>query len=417
MRVEVDIWNAHLGTLSDDTRSGIAAFEYASGYEGPSPSPFTLLKRPGLIFPTFALHGLHGAFYDSLPDAFGLAAMDRVFQKKGLNPERVTSLERLCYLGARAFGALSYRPDLGSKDHDVLVSIQEIALAKEVRETQEGRYDEVFPAFLKAASSPVGARPKLTIGVSRNDPDRVVIGDWASLAEYEPWILKVDVNPERAYGRIEHAFAVMARQAGLRTAETRILEDKHDGIARSHFAIKRFDREGTRRIHMHSLAALLERDFNRNETTYEELLSAAKRLTGNIAFAEEFLRRAIFNYAVGNCDDHAKNHAFLLREEGGWEPSPVYDLTPSRGEGHQNIHAMLIGVGFPEPTERNWCQLGETVGIPAEKTRQMIQAVYDAVMDWPSIATSCGITPQRAKEALDLEADAGREAPGWNQSY
>jgi len=78
---------------------------------------------------------------------------------------------------------------------------------------------------------------------------------------------------------------------------------------------------------------------------------------------------------------------------------------------------MLIGVGFPEPTERNWCQLGETVGIPAEKTRQMIQAVYDAVMDWPSIAASCGITPQRAKEALDLEADAGREAPGWNQSY
>ncbi len=403
MRVEVDIWGTPLGTLSDDTPSGVAAFEYAPGYSGPSPSPFTLPRQAGLIFPTFPLHGLHGAFYDSLPDAFGLAAMDRAFQKRGLNPEQVTSLERLCYLGSRAFGALSYRPDLGSGNHDVLVALQEVALAKEVKETQEGRYEEVFPAFLKAASSPGGARPKLTIGIHRCDPAQVVIGDWASLAEYDPWILKVDVNPERAYGRIEHAFALMARKAGLRTVETRILDDAHDGVARSHFAIKRFDREDGKRIHMHSLAALLERDFNRNETTYEELLIAAKRLTGDIAAAEEFLRRAIFNYAAGNCDDHAKNHAFLLRERGGWEPSPVYDLTPSRGEGHRNIHAMIIGVGFDGPTERNWCRLGETVGIPAEKTRQMIRAVYDAVLEWPTIAADCGISSQRAMEALDVE--------------
>lgn len=33
-----------------------------------------------------------------------------------------------------------------------------------------------------------------------------------------------------------------------------------------------------------------------------------------------------FNVMAANCDDHAKNFSFLLREGGGWSLAPAYDV-------------------------------------------------------------------------------------------
>ncbi len=38
-------------------------------------------------------------------------------------------------------------------------------------------------------------------------------------------------------------------------------------------------------------------------------------------------RRIVFNIAVSNCDDHLRNHGFLLTPQ-GWTLSPAYDLNP-----------------------------------------------------------------------------------------
>ncbi len=398
MKVNVFLWDQPLGILSDDIPARPAAFEFAQDYKGPSPSPFHLSQRPGLIFPSTPLRGLHGAFYDSLPDTFGEAAMDQWFRQKGINPEAISSLQRLSYVGARGFGVLRYEPDQGIEHEDFMMALHDIALARAARETVAGDYHEILPQFLKAASSPGGARPKVTIGINPERSDEVLLGDWRSATSYEPWLLKIDVAPGRQYGRIEHAFMLMAREAGLRTIPSRIITEEREGITYSHYAVKRFDRSPDGPIHIHSLAALLERDFNRNETTYEELLIAAKRLTGNILEAEEFLRRGIFNYAVGNCDDHAKNHAFTMNRSGTWQASPVYDLTPSKGEGQRGLHAMGLGIGYEEPNEKTWVEIGESVGIPAVKTKENLQRVHDALKLWPAIATASGISTARAAE-------------------
>jgi serine/threonine-protein kinase HipA len=401
MKVTVFLWDHRLGFLSDDIPSRPAAFEFAPDYDGPSPSPFYLSRKPGLIFPSTPLRGLHGAFYDSLPDTFGEAAMDQWFRQKGINPEGVTSLQRLSYVGARGFGALRYEPDQGAEHEDFLMALHDIALARAARETVAGDYHEILPQFLKAASSPGGARPKVTIGINPENSDEILLGDWRSATNYEPWLLKIDVAPGRQYGRIEHAFLLMAREAGLRTTPSRIITEEREGITYSHYAVKRFDRAPDGPIHIHSLAALLERDFNRNETTYEELLVAAKRLTGNIGEAEEFLRRGIFNYAVANCDDHAKNHAFTMNRSGIWQASPVYDLTPSKGEGQRGLHAMGLGIGYEAPNEKTWVELGESVGIPAARTKEHLRQVQHALKLWPEIAAASGVSTARAMEVAD----------------
>ena len=47
----------------------------------------------------------------------------------------------------------------------------------------------------------------------------------------------------------------------------------------------------------------------------------------------ELFRRTVFNIAVSNCDDHLRNHGFLLTQR-GWELSPAYDINPNpEGQG------------------------------------------------------------------------------------
>ena len=192
MKLEVFLFGEKLGTLTDETTNGIALFEFSKGYEGSSPSPFALEKKEGLLAPTNPLKGVHGCFADSLPDFFGDGAMDQWFRQKGLLPDRVSSLQRLAYLGDRAIGALEFVPDLGATDKDFIKSLDEIHLERCSRALAEATSDKIPAEFLKAASSLGGARPKLTIGIDPHDEQKVVIGNWRLRDSFEPWILKID---------------------------------------------------------------------------------------------------------------------------------------------------------------------------------------------------------------------------------
>ena len=100
-----------VGTLAEHDRR--IYFEYATSFiDDPLPlSPFKLPVRPGLhedADRTFG--GLHGLFYDSLPDGWGLLLMDRRFKQAGIDLGNITPLDRLAYIGRRPMGALIYQP-------------------------------------------------------------------------------------------------------------------------------------------------------------------------------------------------------------------------------------------------------------------------------------------------------------------
>ena len=69
-------------------------------------------------------------------------------------------------------------------------------------------------------------------------------------------------------------------------------------------------------------------------------------------------------------DDHTKNFSFLMREGGGWELAPAYDLTgfhfsdgnPSWGDW-QNQHALSVNGKFSRITDEDILLVGERYGI------------------------------------------------------
>ncbi len=150
---------------------------------------------------------------------------------------------------------------------------------------------------------------------------------------FEYWLLKLDGvsnNTDRdladplGFGAIEYAYSLMARAAGIRMAECRLLEEH----GRRHFMTRRFDRlaDGGK-LHMQSLGALAHLDFNNPlANSYEQALSVIRRLDLPMDEVEEQFRRVVFNLVARNQDDHVKNIAFLMDKQGRWSLSPAYDV-------------------------------------------------------------------------------------------
>ena len=55
--------------------------------------------------------GGFGVFADSLPDGWGRLIFDRYLKNKGLDPNKLTVLQRLALVGNTGRGALEYQPD------------------------------------------------------------------------------------------------------------------------------------------------------------------------------------------------------------------------------------------------------------------------------------------------------------------
>ena len=87
--------------------------------------------------------------------------------------------------------------------------------------------------------------------------------------------------------------------------------------------IERFDRAGPvtdeRRFHYLSGSALLDVRYESSNGSYVELAQLLRRISRRPqADLRELFRRLVFNLAVGNSDDHVKNHGALRRDE-GWQ--------------------------------------------------------------------------------------------------
>lgn len=156
------LWGT-LATTTALTGRPLIMFEYsqAAMEKGLELSLLSLpLKGPRLRrdFPAHQL-GLPGPVYDSLPDGWGMLLMDRLFRQRGLNPARISPLERLTYIGENAMGAMSFVP----VQPEALTATQDIPLsqlAREVQEVLDGEGGEFLSRLLQMGGSPQGARPK-----------------------------------------------------------------------------------------------------------------------------------------------------------------------------------------------------------------------------------------------------------------
>jgi len=377
-----------VGALAEDR--GRIFFEYSPQFlaTGLDLSPFSLPFEPALFEHKDREFGpLPGLFDDSLPDGWGLLLMDRHFRKIGLDPASISPLDRLAWLGTRTMGALTYHPPSERENiDDRIFDLHE--LARQSQEVLSGRAVDILPQLLRAGGSPGGARPKVLAGF--NPASGEIRSGEDDLPEgFEHWIVKFAAKTDAAdAGPVEYAYALMAEAAGVDMPPTRIFETS---AGDRFFGIKRFDRQGNRRLHVHTFGNLIQANFRIPSTDYGDLLKATSILTRNHRDVLRAFRRMVFNVLAHNRDDHVKNFAFILDDTTGeWALTPAYDLVYAAGPGGE--HTMTLAGEGRDPGRTHILRLAEQAGVPAREAESIIGEVQAAVACWTDFADQARVS-------------------------
>lgn len=195
-------------------------------------------------------------------------------------------------------------------------------------------------------------------------------------------------NDDYDVGLWEHHSHLLARECGIIAAETSVVET---GGQHHTLLSKRFDRtsEGKRK-HFASAMTLLGLADGCDAKTGNGYLDIVDFILQNCCEVEDNLRqlyrRVAFNIAIGNSDDHFRNHGFLLTPR-GWTLSPAYDLNPT----HNEYQALLINSATNHADLNVLLDSSEEYMIGKEEAIQIVNEVRTGVKQWKSIATRIGI--------------------------
>ena len=410
--IEVRIWGQTVGAVALDPRLGYYAFAYTPAWQrtGVELAPLTLPLNsrsnafvfPNLPEPTF--HRLAGMLADALPDDFGNALIDAWMAQHGMKKSEVTPLDRLAYMGKRGIGALEFKPARGSH-RESAAPLEMKSLVENARKLMEGdlsidaQASAALANIIHVGTSAGGARAKAVI--AWNAKTNVIRSGQFDAAEgFEHWLLKFDgvgkdfeLGTGADYGRIEFAYHLMAKQAGINMTECRLLTEND----RAHFMTRRFDREvingQTIKHHVQTLCAMDHLDFKqRNTHAYAQLFMVAAQLNlGDIAL-DQIFRRMAFNVMARNCDDHSKNFAFLLKQGGRWELAPAYDVTHAhnpKGEWTYQ-HLMSVNGKFENIAREDMLVEAERFGV--SRPKDLLNEVRTALEGWPKFARQAGLS-------------------------
>ncbi|MBD3755615.1 MAG: type II toxin-antitoxin system HipA family toxin [Gammaproteobacteria bacterium] len=388
IKVSLNFNGTHIAVGRLASRDRKIYFEYNSNFlkSGPEISPFRLPLKPGLSsFDNSLFEGLPGVFNDSLPDGWGRLLFDRFARSKNIAPETLTPLDRLAHVGRSGMGALVYEPDYGEVEKEGALNLDE--LSRQAQDVLKGEADDVLAELLALNGSSAGARPKALIGVDR---DRLNVSHGVDeLPEgFEHWLVKFANSQDGSdAGAVEYVYAQMAEEAGIEVPEVHLFPSE---TSAGYFAIKRFDRDGDNRLHMHTACGLLHSDFRVPSLDYEDLLNLTGLLTKDVREVEKMFRLAVFNVLAHNRDDHSKNFIFLMNMNGDWKLSPAYDLTFSQGPGGEQS-TMVMGEGR-SPTIEHLRKLGQTAKLQKNLIDEAIESTTHALARWSELASSQGVS-------------------------
>lgn len=320
-----------------------------------------------------------GAVDDARPDRWGERVI-RFLDK----PPRLSLMEFLFYAGDERFGALgvSVSPDQYLARHfGPLPELADVGtIATLVQKVMQG--EPVPPAQRRLIAPGVtlgGARPKALMQIDGH-----------------PWVLKFAEAGESAdTPLIEHATMTLAVQAGIRVAQTRPLK-----LQRGHaVAVKRFDREGSAR--MHALSARVALKAAGETLGYPELAQLLRRrgvAQGQVhqQHMQELFRRMVFNILIDNTDDHEKNHALLMTDQSEYALAPAFDVLPSgQSLGYQQ---MRVGSTMADSTVANALSEHALFGLKPDEAAAQVRRVAKVVAGWKKHFAAQGVS------AADVEA-------------
>lgn len=414
--IEVRIWGKRVGAVALDPSLGFYVFEYdpgfvASGIElAPLTMPLARARGPFVFadLPELTYKRLPGMLADALPDDFGNALIDAWMAGKGVEKRHITPLDRLAYMGRRGMGALEFKPARSP----AATSSTAIKLSRLIESARRAVHGDMgtdqlaksaLAQIIQVGTSAGGARAKAAIAWNPST-DELRAGQFEVEEGFEHWLLKFDgmgadreLGGSQDYGRIEYAYYLMATASGIAMSPCRLLEEN----GRAHFMTRRFDRDGNRKHHLQSLCAMAHLDYKQKAThDYSQLFLVIEQLDLGYAAREEAFRRMAFNVMAANCDDHTKNHSFLLREGEGWELAPAYDVTHAHNPAGEWTSQHLLGVHgrFDLISRDELLAVANRFGIGTAP--KVLKQVSEAVAAWPEFSARAGVSEAESRRIL-----------------
>lgn len=420
---EVYLWGTRIGAAVQDGIGDMPKFNYDKDFIGSgielSPVVMPLSERiysfPALSKQTF--HGLPGLLADSLPDKFGTKLIERYLAERGRNLKSLTAVERLLYTGKRGMGALEFFPQKNyNVAEDAPVDINALVeLASMILTDRENIHisagEDAMEQIINIGTSAGGARAKAVIAWNRQTDD-IRSGQIDAGEGYEYWLIKFDgvknnkdkgdQEDGQAYTRIEYAYYLMAKEAGIMMSDCQLYQES----GRYHFMTKRFDRdESGKKIHMQTLGALAHYDYNMpGAHSYEQAAHIIEQLGIGQKAVEQFFRRMVFNIVMRNQDDHVKNISFLMSRTGEWSLAPAYDITYASDETNYWLarHQMSMNGKTEQFETEDFYECGRAMNLSKAKVRKILDEVRAATLLWEQCAQKAFLKER------DMEAVKGQ---------
>ncbi|MDH1334980.1 type II toxin-antitoxin system HipA family toxin [Comamonas thiooxydans] len=322
--------------------------------------------------------GLYDVFKDVKPEGFGLHILTRKHSRSS-----ITDLEALEFSAGDTVGALAVCDDIAQKAlfiphtaEDLFEAMKMLAPGTRVGQAG-GSLENIVSTGLG------GERPKSTV-----------------LFKGQQWIAKFAGSKDGPSSTLREFLAMrLAALSGINTAEVDYVHEGTQGTV----LVKRFDRhvgeDGTvLRTHFASAATVMGTDKAVAGTrTYPMIAQYASRwLVPD--FKDELWRRIAFNVLIGNGDDHAHNHGFLLGPK-GWELSPAYDIAPytlSDDKVHpvKALSTGLLRSGEADATADVLLLCAKELDVDYDYANNYLDATYALIREqWDSLAESVGQKP------------------------
>ena len=404
----VTLWNKRIGAIAWNTETELGSFEYDPNFlsSGLNPAPIKMptegAAKKIFTFPELkelnTFKGLPGLLADSLPDKYGNALINTWLTREGRGSNSLNPVEMLCFIGTRGMGALQFEPVIPKSSDTVskieisdLIEVAEAILSDKKNFNKKLKPDEekALLDILKIGTSAGGARAKALIAFNAATGE-VRSGQAEAPKGFTHWIIKFDgvsdtqFGASNGYGRVEMAYYLMALDAGIEMTECRLLEEN----GRAHFMTRRFDRKNENdKIHLQSFCAMQHYDFNDvNLYSYEQLFETLRGLHLPYPQAEQLYRRMVFNVMSRNCDDHTKNFAFLMQEDGSWSLSPAFDVCHAYRPNSTWVsqHSLSINGKRKNITRVDLLEVAKQMNI--KKAERLLDQISLVVKKWEHYA-------------------------------
>ena len=364
-----------------------ATFEYDEGWLR-HPARFSL--EPAIQLGPGAFHTpadlpIFGAIGDSAPDRWGRSLMRRMerrrAEREGGAPRTLHEIDYLLLVddearqGALRFAEREGGPFLreaGVKRIPPLVELPELLSAAEhVMEDKDTEED--LRLLFAPGSSLGGARPKASV---------IEKDGHLAIAKFP--------RPDDEINRVvwEAVALALAARAGIAVPAGRVETVANKPV----LLVRRFDREGNRRIPFLSAMSMLGARDNDGRSYLEMVDVLRQHGAAPQADMEALWRRLVFNILISNTDDHLRNHGFLYAGQEGWRLSPAYDLNPVPTDIKPRILTTAIN---EEDNTASLALAMEVAGyfeLDDAKARKIAREVGKIIAQWRDEAARHGLT-------------------------